>query len=202
MSTTIFSSQLGDFSSYLPSPGFTRVSMLDIKAVIDGLYLAAYGADADLGATSPDGMVSGGLAEMFDDLNGVAEDTFRGLTDPNAATGQMLSGMMVLTGCPRNSASKSTAPATFAGVSGTVIDTTKVVQSSVDGSLWSPISTVTIGVGGTIAGTLQSAAFTPTGRLTSRTMGISATSRPTSPAARVAWGHRRVSPRPRRRAVL
>lgn len=154
MSTTIFSSQL-------TSSGFTRVSMLEIKSVIDGLYLAAYGADADLGATSPDGMVSGGLAEMFDDLNGVAEDTFRGLTDPNAATGQMLSGQMVLAGCPRNSAAKSTAPATFSGVSGTVIDTAKVVQSSVDGSLWSPISTVTIGVGGTGSGTLQAAVSGP-----------------------------------------
>jgi hypothetical protein len=148
MSTTIFSAQL-------TSSGFTRASMLDIKSVIDGLYLAAYGSDADLGATSPDGMISGGLSEMFDDLNAVAEDTHRGLTDPNAATGQTLSGMANLTGCTRNSASYSTAPATFSGVSGTVIDTTKVVQSTVDGSLWSPLATVTIGSGGTITGTLK-----------------------------------------------
>lgn len=148
MSTTIFSSQL-------TGAGFVRVPLTTIKDHIDGLYRAAYGDDADLDPRSSDGQMSGGLAEMYDDLNAIAEDTVRGLTDPNAATGQMLSGQMILTGCPRNAASKSTAPATFSGDPGTVIDTTKVVQSTEDDSLWSPVETVTIGEGGTAAGTLQ-----------------------------------------------
>jgi hypothetical protein len=129
--------------------------MTAIKSYLDNLYYAAYGSDADMSATSPDGQISGSLAEMFDDLNGIAQDTHRGLGDPNAATGQMLSGLMVLTGCPRNGSSKSTAPAIFIGTPGTVIDTTKVIQSTYDGSLWSPIAPATIGLGGTVSGTLQ-----------------------------------------------
>jgi hypothetical protein len=148
MSTTLFSAQL-------TSAGFVRVPMTSIKAAIDALYKGAYGDDADLDARGPDGQISGGLSEMFDDLNGIAEDTVLGLTDPNAATGQMLSGLMILTGCPRNGASRSTAPALFVGSAGTVIDTTKVVQSTEDSSLWSPVASVTIPAGGSIEGTLQ-----------------------------------------------
>ena len=151
MSTTLFSAQL-------QSTGFQRKALAGsggILEAIQNLFLAAYGADADLDPRSPDGQICGGLAEMFDDLNGIAYDTHQGLTNPSAATGQMLSGMMVLTGCPRNGASFSSATATFTGTPATVIDTTKVVQSSLDGSLWSPVATVTIGSGGTATGTLQ-----------------------------------------------
>jgi hypothetical protein len=147
MSTTIFSGQL-------TSAGFSRVSLTDIKAHIDGLYQAAYGADADLDAKSSDGQISGGLSEMFDDTNSMAEDVITGLTNPNAATGQTLSGQMVLTGCPRNAASRSTAPCTFTGTNGTAITPDDVVQSTEDDSLWSPLATYTIS-GTTVAGTLQ-----------------------------------------------
>jgi hypothetical protein len=131
------------------------VSLSTIKAAIDALYQAAYGADADLDARSPDGQISGGLAEMFDDLNSIAEDTVLGLVNPNGATGQMLSGLMALTGCPRHAATYSSAPATFTGTPGTVIATTKTVQSTEDGTTWSPTEQITIGGGGTATGTLR-----------------------------------------------
>lgn len=148
MTTTLFSSQL-------TAAKFSRVPKEAIKEHIDGLFREAFGDDADLDPRSPDGQITQELADLFDNLNELAEGTVNALTDPSAATGQMLSGQMVLTGCPRNGASKSTAPAIFAGTPGTVIDTTKVVQSTEDGSLWSPTASRTIGAGGTVAGTLQ-----------------------------------------------
>lgn len=167
MTTTIFSEQL-------TASGFTRKSLAQIKDHLDDLYRAAYGDDADLDARSPDGQVSGGLAEMFDDLNSMAEDAVVGLTNPNAATGTMLSGQMILTGCPRNAATKSTAPATFTGVAGTDITPDEVVQSTEDGSLWSPLATYIVSGGGTVAGTLQAHEYGPpaSGRVPAGTLTV------------------------------
>lgn len=166
MTTTIFSEQL-------TSSGFARKSLTDIKDHVDGLYQAAYGADADLDAKSPDGQISGGLAEMFDDVNSMAEDTVTGLTNPNAATGTTLSGQMILTGCPRNAATKSTAPATFTGTNGTTITPSDVVQSTEDGSPWSPLTTYTIS-GTTASGTLQAHDYGPpaSGRVPAGTLTV------------------------------
>lgn len=166
MSTTIFSEQL-------TASGYERKSLSDIKDAIDDLYRAAYGADADLDAKSPDGQISGGLAEMFDDLNSMAEDTIVGLTNPNAATGTTLSGQMILTGCPRNVATRSTAPCTFSGSDGVEITPDDVVQSTEDGSLWSPVTTYTLSGGGA-QGTLQAREYGPpdSGRVLAGTLTI------------------------------
>lgn len=166
MSTTIFSEQL-------TSSGFVRKSLAQIKAYIDGLFQSAFGDDADLDARSPDGQISGGLSEMFDDLNSMIEDTVVGLTNPNAATGTTLSGQMILTGCPRNGATRSTAAAAFSGSDGTEITPDDVVQSTEDGSLWSPIATYTLSGGGA-QGTLQAHEYGPpaSGRVLAGTLTI------------------------------
>jgi uncharacterized phage protein gp47/JayE len=166
MSTTIFSEQL-------TSTGFTRKSLTDIKNYIDDLYRAAYGADADLDPRSPDGQVSGGLSELFDDLNGMAEDAIIGLTNPNAATGTTLSGQMILTGCPRNAATRSTAPAAFSGSDGVIVTPDDVVQSTEDGSLWIPLTSYTLSGGGA-QGTLQAHEYGPpaSGRILAGTLTV------------------------------
>lgn len=167
MTTTIFSEQL-------TATGFSRKSLAQIKSHVDGIFQGAYGDDADLDARSADGQISGGTSEMFDDLNSMAEAVVIGLTNPNAATGTILSGQMILTGCPRKAATKSTAPATFSGTNGTIITPSEVVQSTEDGSLWSPIATYTIGAGGTVAGTLQAHEYGPpaSGRVPAGTLTV------------------------------
>jgi hypothetical protein len=135
--------------------------MTEIVAALNQLFYAAYGQDADLDPRSPDGQIIGGIAEMFDDLNGLAFDLWQSLANPNAAKGSFLSGMAYLTGIARNHASYSTAPATFTGTSGTVIPTTAVVKSTLDQTLWSPTTAITIGSGGTASGTLKCSTIGP-----------------------------------------
>jgi hypothetical protein len=142
------------FNVQLTTSGFSRVSLAQIVSALNAIWQAAYGADIDLDPRSADGQIIGGLAEAFDDLNGIAADTVN-LLNPNGATGAMLSNLLYLTGISRNAASYATAPATFTGASGTPVPTTFVVKSTYDGTLWSPVGAVTIGGGGTVAGTLR-----------------------------------------------
>jgi len=143
------------FSSQIASAGFTRAPMTSIIAELNTLWQSVFGADIDIDPRSPDGQLIGGIAEMLDDLNGIAYDTYQGIANPNAATWTMLSALMALTGVPRKPASYSSAPATFTGANGTVIPITSVVRSTLDATLWSPIAEITIGGTGTATGTLR-----------------------------------------------
>lgn len=148
------------FNDQLTTAGFTRVPLTTIIETLQAAYFAGYGADADLDPRSPDGQVIGIFAEMFDDLNGMAQAALA-VANPNGASGAMLANLAYLTGIARNPASYSSAPAHFAGTPGTVIGTAKTVRSSIDGTLWSPIADVTIGGGGTADGTLRCTTIGP-----------------------------------------
>ena len=145
---------MGIFNAQLTTSGFTRIPMTDIISALESVWTAAGGADVDLDPRSPDGQIIGVLAEMFDDLNGMAAASLT-VANPNGATATMLANIAYLTGISRNADSYSTSPATFTGASGTVIPTTAVVKSTIDETLWSPTTTITIGGGGTQTGTLK-----------------------------------------------
>ena len=143
------------FNAQLTSAGFTRTSLTNIQAALNTIWKSAYGSNVDVDPRSADGQMIGGLAEMFDDLNGIAADAVN-IANPNGATGASLSNLAYLTGIKRNAASYATAPATFTGTPGTTVPTTFTVKPSPDdGTTWKPVSSVTIGGGGTVAGTLQ-----------------------------------------------
>lgn len=148
------------FASALTPTGYVRVQMTDIVSDLNNIVRGAGGAAVDLDPRSPVGQGVGGVAEMLSDLEGIAADVVTSLVNPNSATGAGLSGLMVLTGCPRNGSTYSTAPATFSGTQNTVIPVNAVVRSTLDGSLWSPSAQVTIGASPT-AGTLVCQALGP-----------------------------------------
>lgn len=145
---------MGIFNAQLTTAGYTRLPMTAIISALESIWTAAGGADVDLDPRSPDGQIIGILAEMFDDLNGMAATSLT-VANPNGAMATMLANLAYLTGIARNAASYSTAQATFTGASGTVVPTTAVVKSTIDETLWSPTTTINIGGGGTQSGTLK-----------------------------------------------
>ena len=58
------------FQAAITPTGYTRVSQANIIAAQNALYLAAYGADADLDPRSPEGQIIGGSSEMYGSFAG------------------------------------------------------------------------------------------------------------------------------------
>lgn len=136
------------FSDAITATGYVRVAMTDILAALNTLWQGAFGADVDTDPRSPDGQIIGGVAEMFSDLEGVAADTYNGLANPNAATGQFLTNIMGINGLQRNPGLASYMPVTFTGTPSTAIATGSIIQSTLpDGTTanWSSIYTLTGG---------------------------------------------------------
>lgn len=148
------------FQDAITPTGYARVSQSNIIAALNTLYQAAYGADADLDPRSPDGQIIGGDAEMLSDLEGGLADLYNGLANPNGATGQMLSNLMLLAGLRRQQGMASYVPVTFAGTPSTAIPAATLLQSTLGDSTtatWSSVYTLDPGTGahtpgGTIAG--------------------------------------------------
>ena len=152
------------FASAISSTGWTRVPMTGIVSDLNALWATAYGASLDTSASSPDGQIIGTIAEMFSDLEGNGYDIYQGLSNPNGATGQMLTNIAALNNVTRNGGMPSSVPVTFTGTSGTVIPTGTLLQSTrPDGTTaqWSQIYTLsgsthvpgaTVGGGGSTSG--------------------------------------------------
>ena len=144
-------------NSQLTASGFVRTSLSNIVSALNTIWQGAFGADADIDPRSADGNIIGSIAEMFDDLNGIAGDTLN-LANPNGATGNMLANLAYLTGIAKNGASFPSAPCTFTGTPTTVVPYTFTVKSTVDGTSWmppqSPAAQYVIGSGGTVTGSL------------------------------------------------
>ena len=145
------------FNSQLTASGFVKTSLANVVSALNTIWQSAFGADADIDPRSADGNVIGSLAEMFDDLNGIAGDTLN-LANPNGATGNMLANLAYLTGITKNGQSYPSAPCTFTGTPGTAVPYTFTVKSTDDQTSWmppqSPNAQYTIGGGGTVVGTL------------------------------------------------
>jgi hypothetical protein len=148
------------FQAAITPTGYTRVSQANIIATQNALYLTAYGADADLDPRSPEGQIIGGSSEMYSDLEGGVADLYNGLANPNGATGQFLSNILLLAGLRRQQGMASYVPVTFAGTPSTSIPANTLLQSTLaDGrtATWSSVYTLNPSTGahtpgGTIAG--------------------------------------------------
>jgi hypothetical protein len=122
--------------------------MTDIISDLNVLWATAYGASLDTSASSPDGQIIGGVAEMFSDLEGNGYDIYQGLSNPNGSTGQMLTNIAALNNVTRNGGMPSSVPVTFTGAPGTVIPTGTLLQNTrADGTTaqWSQIYTLSGG---------------------------------------------------------
>lgn len=138
------------FASAITTTGYVRVKLTDIKAALDALWTTAFGADFDSDPRSPDGQIIGGLAEMFSDLEGAVADTYTGIANPNAATGQNLTNIAGLNSLRRNQGMASYMPITLTGTPSTVVATGTLLQSTLtDGTTakWSSLYTLDPGTG-------------------------------------------------------
>jgi uncharacterized phage protein gp47/JayE len=141
----------------LTTSGFTKSTLAERIAQLQGIWQSALGATIDVDAESPDGQIIGALAEMFANLDDIAEATYNGLL-PDGAVGDFLTRLVKLNGISKNAGSYSTVTCTFSGTSGTVIPTTALIRSTAEQDTtitWSPTAEVTIGGGGTQTGTVQ-----------------------------------------------
>jgi hypothetical protein len=152
------------FNAQLTAAGFVKTSLASIVAKMNTLWQGAWGADVDVDPRSADGNIIGALAEMFDDLNGIAADTVN-LANPNGATGTMLANLAYLTGITKNGESYPSAPCVFLGTAGTAVPYTFTVKSTDDGTSWmppqSPLHQYTIGEPVGYAAYNSGTAYTP-----------------------------------------
>jgi uncharacterized phage protein gp47/JayE len=138
------------FAENITPTGYVRTPLTSIKADLEALWVAAFGADADLDARSADGQIIGGLAEMFSDLEANVADTYQGLANPNGATGQFLTNIAGINGLARNSGMASYVPVTIYGTPSTGIPADTLLQSTMpDGTTatWSDVYTLDPGTG-------------------------------------------------------
>lgn len=140
----------------LTTSGFTKSTLAERIAQLQGIWQSALGATIDVDAESPDGQIIGALAEMFANLDDIAEGTYNGLL-PDGATADFLARLVRLNGISKNAGAYSTATCTFAGTSGTIIPTTAIIRGTDEQDqtiTWSPSVAVTIPGGGSTTGTV------------------------------------------------
>ena len=146
---------------FIDDTGFNSLGFNGWLTLLTAQYQSVYGSDIDVSSNSPDGQWLNILAGDFTDLEQLAMDVYNGLA-PAGAVGTALSRLVQLNGISRKPAQFSTAPALFGGTNGTVIPAGSLVGSNSDPTKpsWqtpgtSPTGDLTIGGGGTVAGTLQ-----------------------------------------------
>lgn len=141
---------------YIDDTGFHAFGLANWQAQLEALWQTAFGSAIDLSATGPDGQLIGGLTGFFTDLEQLLELEYLARS-PSGARGAGLSRLVELNGIARKAAQFSTAPVTLNGTPGTVIASGSLVGSNVDSTKppWATTTTLTIGGGGTVTGTVQ-----------------------------------------------
>lgn len=105
--------------------------------------------DWNLDPSSPDGLKSAHDAEVFGNLDEIAQRAYDS-KDPNKAEDVELDDICALTGSSRDLGSPSTVLLTLTGVEGTIIYADDIVDSGNDTHQWAIDSNTTIPVGGSI----------------------------------------------------
>lgn len=105
--------------------------------------------DWNLDPSSPDGLKAAHDAEVFGNLDELAQRAYDS-KDPNKAEGVELDDVSALTGSFRDLGSPSTVPLTLSGVAGTIVFAGDIVDSGNDTPQWTIDSDTTIPVGGSI----------------------------------------------------
>jgi len=140
----------------LTTAGFTKSTLAERIAQLEGIWQSALGATIDVDPDSPDGQIIGALAEMFANLDDLAEGIYNGLL-PDGAVGDFLARLVQLNGITKNAGAYTTATCTFSGTAGTIIPTTAIIRCTdiADQTVtFSPTVAVTIGASPT-TGTVQ-----------------------------------------------
>ena len=153
-------------TTFIDDLGFHRVRLDQRKAALEALWQGIFGADIDLTPQSMDGQQIGILAEAIADIDALAEAVFNGRSAA-AATGDGLARLVRLNGITKAPATFSTAGVVLSGTPGTVIPAGSIVNSNTTPpTAWvttgvSPANDLTIGGGGTVAGTIQASVGGP-----------------------------------------
>ncbi len=142
-------------ATIIDASGFSRDRLDVIKANVDAAMQAIYGDDMDLGPSSPDGQYTAITAEAADTVGQLAEDDFNARSPANAS-GAALSRLVRLNGITRNPATYSTADGVHTGTPGTVIPDGALIDTTDEpAGHFQTVGAVTIGAGGTVAGTVR-----------------------------------------------
>jgi uncharacterized phage protein gp47/JayE len=131
----------------LTTAGFTKSTLAERIAQLEGIWQSALGATIDVDPDSPDGQIIGALAEMFANLDDIAEGTYNGLL-PDGATADFLARLVQLNGLTKKAGAYTTATCTFSGTAGTVIPVTAIIRCTTEADAtvtYSPTAEVTIG---------------------------------------------------------
>lgn len=136
-------------SNGLTSDGFQRKRLNDILADVNANFKSAFGENLNIAPQSPDGQIIGLLSGSFSDLWEIAEGAYNNF-NPNFATGDALSNLVLLNFIERRKATATTVELEISGTSGTIIPKGSLVSAQ-DGSVsFSTDSEVVIGVGGIV----------------------------------------------------
>lgn len=148
---------------YIKSTGVIVPDTSDLLIKVQDEFKAAFGLDLVVTADTPQGVliVAETLARAGILRNNAA---LANQINPNLAGGSFLDAICALTGLSRNRATRSLVTATLSGVAGTIIPE-GVRAQTVGQDLFQSVSTVSIGVGGTVDVVFQSVEFGPIGAL-------------------------------------
>ena len=131
----------------LTTSGFTTSTLAERIAELQGIWQSALGSTIDVDPDSRDGQIIGALAEMFANLDDLAEAVYNGLL-PDGALDDFLTRLVKLNGISKNAGAYSTTTCTFTGTNATIISTNAIIRCTTEQDTtitWSPTAPVTIG---------------------------------------------------------
>lgn len=139
---------------YVDSTGVIIPDTGDLLTTVQDEYKQAFGEDMPLNPSTPQGILITGETLARDAVvrNNAA---VANQINPNVAGGVFLDAIWALTGGQRVAAVRSTVTATLTGVSGTTVPQGSIAATSA-GDQFQTISTVTIGVGGSVSANFES----------------------------------------------
>ncbi len=149
--------------------GFNPMTLQDIKADLESAWRVVFGAGIDVSADSVDGQIIGIMSDRFADL-WQALGAMYDAAYPDSATGVGLDNVLSMTGAVRQPASRSTVDVTLSGVPFTVVPSGSIVSVDGTGVEFRSTGDLTIGIGGSVTGTLEAVEtgpqYAPAGTLT------------------------------------
>lgn len=173
---------------YINNSGVIVPDTADILTDVQNEYRNAFGQDLVVTPDTPQGVLITAEALSRDAV--VRNNaTLANQINPNLAGGIFLDAIMALTGSARDPAERSRVIATLSGVAGTIVPAGVVASTVGDNDEFELVSTVIIGVSGTVSAEFQSVEFGPipagSGTLTQIVNGVLGWETVTNPDATV-----------------
>lgn len=145
---------------YLQNTGVVVPDTSDILTTVQNEFKTAFGDDLVVDPSTPQGVLitAETLARDAVVRNNAA---LANQINPNVAGGVFLDAIWALTGGERTKATRSTVTATLTGVPGAIVPAGARASVGIGGDEFELISTVIIGIGGSVDGFFQSLEFGP-----------------------------------------